>query len=358
MKYLVTMTPLEPYAFGTDRNFKFEGVDQEKEKGTYFILSNEMPEQTTILGMLRYLMISGEKELLWPNYNPEESKEKLKEYIGLKSFSFQSKEVQDFGYIKEVSPVFLKDEKGDYYIKNPFHNKAEKGYTPMRLSEDRIKTSAGEIFLPLEGEYNAKNGYGSGYYNLSDGTITHDMFRSVIVTGNRKNDGKGNDKEGFFKRELKILKEKVSFAVYVEAEEGKLPLDKDKIVYMGQKKSAFKVKIEKVEDVAGIQKKVEEHFKGKEGKWYYALSDLIPEEDIRYETFCIVEEKQHRNLETIAGEKGYKERLKKSEVRYNMLQSGSVFFNEIPSALRNTASESYKNCKKIGYNHIVQLGGE
>ncbi len=73
--YLMRMKPLEPYTFGTDIGFRFKmeetaGKKKEKEiagKVSYLIPSKEMPEQTTVLGILRYLILK-EKDILCPDF--------------------------------------------------------------------------------------------------------------------------------------------------------------------------------------------------------------------------------------------------------------------------------------------------
>ena len=121
MRYLVKMTPLEPYAFGTDQTFAFHGVAATG-KETYFVRSNMVPEQTTILGMLRYIILEMEGLLKTDfQYSPEE-RAKMAACIGPESFRLSEKQKQDFGYIHEISPLFLMDGQNHIYIKNPFHN--------------------------------------------------------------------------------------------------------------------------------------------------------------------------------------------------------------------------------------------
>ena len=122
MKYLVKMTPIEPYAFGTDQTFQYHGVEATG-KETYFVRSNQVPEQTTILGMLRYIVLEMEGLLNSDFHYTAEEREKMNSCIGRESFRFLQKEKQDFGMIHEISPVFLMDSKNHIYIKNPYHNK-------------------------------------------------------------------------------------------------------------------------------------------------------------------------------------------------------------------------------------------
>ena len=59
MQYLVKMTPLEPYCFGTDQSAPYIGAENGG-KGTYFIRSKALPEQTTLLGTLRCMILESQ----------------------------------------------------------------------------------------------------------------------------------------------------------------------------------------------------------------------------------------------------------------------------------------------------------
>lgn len=344
MKYMVKMTPLEQYAFGNDQGFEYPG-EKKTGKESYLVRSREIPEQTTILGLLRYLVLQHQKLLKTDFHYTREEHDRMKQYIGGESFSFASEKEQDFGYIHEISPVFLINDKEEILIRNPYHNRAQSGYTPIQMEEVTTDTSVGEIVLPKLGEYSAKDGYASGYYNLTSGEIEDDLFQTQLVSGNRKNTPNDSD-DGYFKRELKLLKKGYSFAVFADVD--KLP--RDAVGYMGKKKCAFAIETKEVYDI-NLVGMVKECFKKSEEIWYYALSDIVIDENVSYNNFCIVEEKYQRNLETVYCEDSYLKKLKKSEIRYNLIQSGSVFYKKCPIKLNN------RNCEQIGYNKIVQLGG-
>lgn len=357
MKQLVKITPMEPYAFGTDQKFQYPG-EESTGKESYFVKSRTMPEQTTILGMLRFLLLK-QKGLLHSDfkYNEDEIK-RMAQYIGPESFQFE-KEKQEFGCIHRISPVFLIDNRGNYYVKNPFHNtEKEKGYTPIAISEKLIETSFGNIRLPEKDEFRAKDGHAVGFYNLSDGSIHKELFKSVIIPGNRKNN-KTSDDDCFFKRELFVLKRGYCFAVFVDADE----VFHTDIVSMGMGGCTFLISSELGRE-DDLEKHVKEAFTGDNKEvWMYALSDLVvqcrPQQQYLgrdnkqnvYETFCIVEQKQMRNLETKYNERGRLQKLKRRKSQINMIRSGSVFFQSCGLNLYN------ENCMQIGYNRIVKLGG-
>lgn len=351
MKQLVKMTPIEPYAFGTDQKFQYP--DQKSTgKESYFVKSRTVPEQTTILGMLRFMILS-KKGILRSDFQyNEEQRIQMARCIGSDSFRF-GQEKQDFGYIHSISPVFLMDREGSYYVKNPFHNmEQKKGYKPMELSDETVETSFGRLRLPKEEEYHAKEGHASGYYNLDKGHIHKDLFTPMIVPGNHKND-KTSDDDCFFKRELICLKKGYCFAVFVDADE----LFQTDIVSMGLGGCRFLVTSE-ADREDDLESRTKAAFAGNrcgdDNVWLYALSDLVIQSyhnPNTYKTFCIVEQKQMRNLETRYTEQIRHRKLRLSERQMNMIQSGSVFFERCDLDIDN------ENCRQIGYNRIVKLGG-
>lgn len=181
MQYLVKMTPLEPYCFGTDQSAPYIGAENGG-KGTYFIRSKALPEQTTLLGTLRCMILESQG-LLKENfdYTPEESQQ-MAACIGPESFRFISEKKQKFGYIKEISPLFIISPEGHICIKNPLNNKADEGYDPMKMTDRTFETSEGPVHLPMQDEYNAKEDYADGYYDLSSGRIYRDLFKKIITT--------------------------------------------------------------------------------------------------------------------------------------------------------------------------------
>lgn len=273
----------------------------------------------------------------------------MAEAVGPESFRFAATEKQDFGFIESISPVFLTNEKDEVLIRNPFHYKAtENGYRPIEMCAVEYMTNAGNIKLPKRGEYDAKQGYYSGYVNISGESLKWEsnLFDTKIVSGNRKN-GKETDDSAYFKRELISLEKGYSFAVLVDMKENKLP--EKMIVYMGQKKSSFQMSCKPAEGM-DLQEMVRKAFPSKD-TWYYVLSDIYVAEPLHYESFCIVEEKYQRNLETVYKDTEHHHRLRRGNVRFHLIKSGSVFFEKCPQIDAN------ENCEQIGYNRIVQLGG-
>lgn len=345
MRYLVKFQPLEPYTFGTDQTFQYpSGTKTGKE--SYFVLSGTVPAQTTILGALRYLALK-QKNLLRTDFHYPDLAE-VQKTIGAESFRFPSETAQSFGVIQSVSPLFLL-RGGRVLIRNPFHNRAkDAGYCPIKLTTEPVLTSHGKICLPADKEYDAKQGYATGYIDLESKEIHRDLFRFDMLPGNQKTSEVDN--RAYYRRQMVRLDSDCYFAVYVEADADAFP--PESVAYMGQKRAAFRVTAEP-SDAPTLETQVETAFADDSAEpWFYALSPLWVPADTACKTFRIVEEASQRNLTTDYDAKRPIQKLKRSPVRYHLIQAGSVFYSTCPLNLER------ENCRKIGYNSVVQLGGK
>ncbi|MFS9160998.1 hypothetical protein [Streptococcus oralis] len=194
-EYLVTFKPLGDYSFGSDRRFSFVSKNNysKDEYAPYFIRTNSVPEQSTVFGMIRYLiLVSNGIELKQDFQYDDDTQDNMKELIGEKSFSLNGS-VQHFGKLEKISPIFLLKNSEEIVIPNPFNNKQGKDgieqFAPMILEQKiKVSTSFGEISLPKSKEYNPKEGYGDGYYNIKTECLEaiEDIFMTKVATGVRR----------------------------------------------------------------------------------------------------------------------------------------------------------------------------
>ena len=194
-EYLVTFKPLGDYSFGSDRRFSFVGRNNysKDEYAPYFIRTNSVPEQSTVFGMIRYLILVSNGIQLNQDFKYEkDTRDDMKALIGENSFSLNGG-VRDFGKLEKISPIFLLKNSEEIVIPNPFNNRQGKEgieqFAPMILEEEiKVSTSFGEISLPKSKEYNPKEGYGNGYYNINTGCLEaiEDIFMTKVATGVRR----------------------------------------------------------------------------------------------------------------------------------------------------------------------------
>lgn len=349
-RYLVKMTPLSPYAFGTDMKFNFPG-DEKTGKESYIVVSKLLPEQTTLLGMLRYMVLDSNNVLQTNGKYSDQDQKLIRELIGKESFSFKKKN-QTFGKIKSISPVFiLRNNDNKIFIKNPFHNINKNGTHHFATMEnEKLFTSYGEINLPsekIEVEHIFVN------VNLEEEYIEESkLFQRDYQVGIKKNRSKNEtEDDSFFKQEFITLLEGYSFGIYVECD--KLP--EKSIQYMGQKKSAFLIEAipQKLDSESSLDSLVKKRFRHETGSWFYALSDIYLDQPFDgLNTFSIVEKKSLRNLET--DYQNGKLKTKRTNIQFNLISSGSVFFEMNPLGCIDN-SKDYKY--QVGYNHVIQIGG-
>jgi len=352
--YLVKLTPQEPYFFGNEKRFIFAKEDNQGQMGnSYFIKSEKTPLQTTLLGMMRYILApkKGYK------YIGDEKNTKI---IGQKSFDITCTE-QEFGVIEDLSPLFLM--KGeDKYVVTPFDcvddnkkfvdktgeedkkNKKIYSYTPFKKYR-KIETDSGEKWYAAE--FDVKEDIENSYVSLSDKKIVKadDIFGTDVRVGNKKKtSGKAKQKDsGFFKKEYCYLKDGFIFAFYVTLNNTNKPQNTQ--VFLGQGKSLFTVEFTKAEntlsqEIAGI---LPENI-------CYCLSDVYTTSEIYNSClFSVTQTKDYRSYITKAEGK-----IEKGSVLYKLIKAGSVFIVSDKEKFNKQINKDKAHCQKIGWNILIQ----
>ncbi len=93
-KYLLCFTPVDRYFLGSSFSFH-EG---------FYVESMKYPQQTTILGCLRYIILASKEIYIKKPFNIDDTVKKL---TGTSKMECLNEEDEDFGVIKRISPVFL-----------------------------------------------------------------------------------------------------------------------------------------------------------------------------------------------------------------------------------------------------------
>jgi CRISPR-associated protein Cmr3 len=109
--YHFTLQPLDAFFFGDERSFNSD------ENANYFVRSRLWPQQSTLLGALRYALLA-RKGLLHAGRGPKTLSPEAKNYIGGGSFDPDAKNPQPFGKIARISAVFLQCQ-GKRYVPAP-----------------------------------------------------------------------------------------------------------------------------------------------------------------------------------------------------------------------------------------------
>ncbi len=100
--YFITLKPIDTFFFGGETTFNGG------QKKNYFVQTEDFPQQTAILGMIRYQILANNNLLMSKKSTGSDEKcASLK--VGAESYSPESSKL-DFGKIVSISPVFLYNE--------------------------------------------------------------------------------------------------------------------------------------------------------------------------------------------------------------------------------------------------------
>ena len=211
-KYQITLTPVDKFFFGGDMMFQVGAKDlpknwneitDENERArikkqvegntrysSYIIQSSLFPQQTSLLGMLRFLILRNDEDVF--KEGQIVNKDRAKEMIGERSFTvnMNGHDENHFGLIKSLSHVQIRRETGE-------GNVSYLEYAPLFGELDFAKTSSGtynmkDVCIPglTEKEYKAKDGLSA---KLTDGNNFYDFVQ-----------GKDPQKEGVFIEDRRI----------------------------------------------------------------------------------------------------------------------------------------------------------
>jgi len=314
MRYLIKLTPLNPFFFGGGVTFGKKG---DKERGTYLVKSRHFPQQSTILGMVRKELLIQKGFLTTKvrgEWVDERYKKEAKRFVGEGKFEFDEK--QDFGVLKSISPIFLM--KGD-----------EKFIKKVDIDSYNYRDGL------LEG-YNPKKNIYDNFISISSGEkkSTNDIFKSIEQIGNSKFDNENS----LFKKTSYLLNDDFYFAFYMDCDYRL----KDSIITLGGEKSTFKMTI--IEDSSELDYQSKKDY-------LILLSDAYIDIPIKSHcTFAITSEISFNYLQNEF--KDNRRTFKKSPKSRFLYERGSIFIEPSNELIDNLKSE---NLQKIGYN-IYTIG--
>jgi CRISPR-associated protein Cmr3 len=324
MRYLITLTPLEPYLFGGDNTFGKLQTDDEKKKegvlGTYLVHSRQFPQQSALLGMIRKEIMTQSGTLTrkvrgeW--VDPQKKNEALS-LVGADKFDIFSSQVQNFGTIKSLEPVFLIQNE-DTYIK--------------KVDIDSFSYSEG-----LLKDYNPKVDIYDNFINVKTNKklSSDDIFKEVEKTANKK----GGEENSLFKKTSYILKDGFKFGFYLECDY-KL---ENSIVTLGADRSSFKLEVKETSNKLDYEDK---------NAYLTLLSDAYITIALKGNCeFAITSAISYQNLQNKKHAIKHNEFQKSTKVF--LYEKGSVIISPSKNLLDNLNN---KNLQKIGYNKFTIKG--
>jgi len=339
--YKITITPLQYYFFGGEKH-------DEDLKVNYFVESLDYPQQTTILGALRYILLL-HKNLLGGKSLAVDKQQDANDLIGPESFEYEVE--RSFGKIESISPLYFTDGKNDYHFapsdfKFEMNDNFVLNFENERYNAKKHESKLGGLLIPSSGKE----------VHLSD------IIQNIVQVGNEKAEIGGTKEEAFYKQTLKKLNEGWSFAV-----NAKIDLELDKLSFkipFGGEKNISKVDFEEVKNIQDFS--LPDSYK-RNKPFIYCLSDcFIDDIDIETLPFTVTDFVSFRNLRSKTSTKNYyalKKDKKKDNIiadslvrsnHYQLLKRGSVLYFDSQVDCDCIGKKIEENlAKTVGFNHIL-----
>lgn len=337
--YLITLTPTGKFFFGGDMKFKV-GKEDNEEFDSYIIKSNRFPQQTSLLGMLRFLILRNAGPEVF-NDNKIINTDLAQNLIGPESFK-ANKENPNFGVIDRISPCFIIDKKNNEFSPIPI---------TANGAEYDFELKEGELYSD---KYNAKDGISDNFSKY----FVNDLRMGLLKEPEGKKRSRDEENDALFKQEnLRFKNDENSeycFAFYASIDESvNLTNYSRQIVSLGADSSMFAIEIEEKEETS-----INVNRGGIKGETVVLTSpSFIPKEEMNA-TAAISNVIPFKCLQTTVKDKeGSYNRLKRelgTSSKLNLYDKGSVFFfnNKDEKEQFCNNLKSHKEFRQIGYNYF------
>lgn len=388
--YRFEIIPHDHFYFGSDKTY---GPDNQN----YFVRSRYFPQQTTVYGLLRYIILKEKGFIDSAGRIKTENEGDAAQWIGSTGFNLDLNLDTDTK-IKRLSPVFITGDDGDYFVQSREYG--------LKIIDDTVSGVKKEQVVPLI--FNTRQGYSSSY-SISkkipcfEGINSKTRFPELLVntmTGNmrffqydkdRRNDPMngifiaddrvGNRKvgtkreEGFFRQIGYSFIEDFRFAFYAEIEDDNFTVN-NRFFKMGADQSWCSVNVMKDEkiDLSRFGQEESRIFEKPYplNKKIVLLSDTFLDQETynRINVFISSTTVPFRFMVTKNNDSSGKYQnvrasfsLDKSKKSFQLLERGSVLFidsqekDEIVQIIRGNLNgvtvRPQAAFYKIGYNHVI-----
>ena len=339
-KYKITLKPIGKFFFGGDMRFSLNG--DKNEYVSYIIQSMMFPQQTSLLGMLRFLILRNSKA-----FNNDKQvivdKEEAKKLIGDRSFSMENKE-SNFGVISSISPCYLSED--NRLLLPELMNRKNEPFGAVKQTFSAIINETEKENVPYLDEYNAKNGTVLCFGNHS----VSDIFKEDCRNGIDRDieTGKTGEKSLFKQISYQFKNDKYAFCFFANVNTD-LTAYNNQIVSLGADSSYFSFFAEVATN---------EEIQSQKGKKIVLTSDAYIPSGEDLVTLCISETTPFKYLQTSVDKTEHYNRLNSKIItsnKANLYRKGSIFFFENEENCRDFQAiiEAQKNFRQIGYNYYT-----
>lgn len=341
--YKIRLTPVDWYFFGGETTF-----GQEDKSQNYYAKSNLLPQETALLGMLRYQLLKLNKLLPITAVN----KESVNKTIGANSFNYENKNKQGegFGAIKSISPVFLGKENTVYY-KKPKHFGYDIDFdTHSRCCFTNVSENVKLLHINgfLGKDYNSESWIPFDDVSKAEGldTIFQSKTRIGIIAGTKN---RLEQEKALYKIEMKKLKNNFHFVFYVSLDKTKTKeLPPESLVKLGAESSMFSMQAQEVD---AQYKPVPDSIEPKAGQIIFFSDAFVDNEVLKLCKFAWIDTIPFRNLKTTTNKKNFASlSAEEKSNRFNLIERGSVLFYSPENKQRIIELLDNDYLQNVGYN--------
>lgn len=369
--YKVTLEPKDWFFFGGNTTFD-NGV-----KTSYIAHSTLFPQQTALLGMIRYQLLK-QNDLLFGQGGSSDSIN-VKDLIGENSFSM-NESGQTFGDILGLSPVYIEEYQDDdnkCFVRELFPMALTNSYDLSFDNDVRIYMTAREKTKLINDHDSYEPKQYSNYMMMTDkngGSLSiESIFETRMQVGITKNTDhrpkEGEKEQNFFKHEMvrfrKDKKKNTTFryAFYVQLENYELSRD---YVFLGAERSCFDMEVCEIKGENDLKKLyLLGHPASQEQGKIEILSPAYVKELDKLNDLCDFHWSfliPFRNLTFVKNGQG---RLNsgnvsynRGETCYNMLSAGSVLFFDEANKEKIEILLNNEHLQLIGYNYFDSMNNK
>ncbi|RMG18372.1 MAG: hypothetical protein D6730_22925 [Bacteroidetes bacterium] len=386
--HFIKLTPLEQFCFGG------ESFASKEEKVFYFQRSREFPQQTSLLGLLRYQLLLQNGMLEFRNGREtlrRQSNGKAGLLVGSRGFDPLPEYCPaNFGVISQLSPVFITHKSHRHLLPFPgvkaWAEKNMQNHQPVfELSRQGKACLMGDVTLadarPLSllHHYSPKLGFEHGFRDSDSGEfVCHKevfvenmepqigIFKAHTLDHRRK--AGSPEQEGFFKIQYQRLQPGYAFGLYVQLSDS-ASFSSQPMVMFGKERSPFQMEVQelKTDERTPFERPLPE-LKAGDYLWLASSARLNPQQLYAFCEAVLTEEESFRCMVSELSEtcNYYGRPEKRSGMqqpngklllsqRYNLMKRGSVLklTSSLSEAQRKLLSDPA--FQLIGYNHFLTV---
>lgn len=386
--FKITLTPMEQFFFGGETVFGGDGGQSDRRR-SYLVKSNLLPQQTSLLGLLREQILKQNDLLLDSKSDAEKIQQAIKA-VGATGFAIDAVP-SSYGLIHKISPVAIQDQHNAIWQPAPLDDR-EMNNQPLRFEVD--ENSHKPVLRNLDPKINLSTQFGTGKERRElDNFFTASVQVGITMTNRvHQMDWTDDDlKEAFYRQTFQkngnsaykiaasgtqeVSKNEIfSFVFWVKMDDDIVNFQfHDALVNLGGERSIFKMQVEPDPDNQELEacfpqvQYMHETFSAETAKKYkriLLLSDCYADwEVIRQHSELVVSHTvPFRYFSTVLGKTAryfdFKNTVttKQQSDLYTLLQRGGVIYCTEEGCQKITSHiESFKTFQNIGYNYFQTL---